>query len=64
MNSRVSFLKKTYIKSEDYRGFSRVQLPPAQNSFAAIPESSAEVLKARKVKALRAFLCQWFYGMM
>lgn len=28
-----------------------------QNSFAAIPESSAEVLKARTAQALRAFLC-------
>ncbi|HAU5566847.1 TPA: hypothetical protein JD264_24020 [Serratia fonticola] len=65
MNRCGSLHIKTLIISFMYGAPNRVQLPPAhQNSFAAIPESSAEVLKARKVKALRAFLCQWFYGMM
>jgi len=34
MNSRVPFLKKTYFKSEYYKGFSRVQLPPAPPKFS------------------------------
>ena len=33
MNSRVSPLKKTYVKSEHYGGLIRVQLPPAPPKF-------------------------------
>lgn len=61
MNPHGPFHKKNHSSSFSYGVPSRVQLPPAhQNSFAAIPELSAEVLRARKVKALRAFLCLQF----
>lgn len=65
MNLHGPFHKKNSSNSFNYGVPSRVQLPPAhQNSPSMAPEPFDEVLRARKVKALRAFLCKWFCGMM